>query len=280
MVWLRELFAKVGHVPSLAAGERIYAVGDLHGRLDLLRDLLGHVNHDIEMRAPCRTRLVLLGDMIDRGPFSREVLLAVRRLQERTGRVIALCGNHEEMLLQSAAGNGTLQQVWFDNGGDATLSSYGLEPVDFMRLVAVVRGRVLTRWLGSETLGWLASLPTSYRSGDYFFCHAGVRPGIPLSEQRREDLLWIRNEFLVSRRRHGAVVVHGHSEAYEVEVKRNRINVDTAAYLFDELTAVGLEGQERWFLSTLRGGGAERGQGLLKHRATMAAAGRNSGTGD
>ena len=102
----------------------------------------------------------------------------------------------------------------------------------------------------SDTLAWLKALPLVYELGSYFFCHAGVRPGVPLKKQRREDLLWIRREFLDSSRSHGAVIVHGHSEMDEIQVARNRISVDTAAYRSGELTAVGLQGPFRWFIST------------------------------
>jgi serine/threonine protein phosphatase 1 len=248
---VQNLFSRLRQLPSTAPGERIFAVGDLHGRLDLLRDLLERLKQDVAHRVPSPTRLILLGDMVDRGPSSRQLIECVQRLQKNTSGVIALCGNHEDMLLQSAAGNGTVQQVWIDNGGDETLRSYSIEPSVFLNLTPAVRGRVLTRTLGEETIRWLNSLPLSYRSGDYFFCHAGVRPGVALEDQRREDLLWIRKEFLVSRRYHGAVIVHGHSETNRVEMRRNRINIDTAAYVSDELTALGLQGSSRWLVSTL-----------------------------
>jgi serine/threonine protein phosphatase 1 len=219
--------------------------------------MLKRLSEDVALRGRYPTRVVLLGDMIDRGPSSRQLIDFVRGLQSRTATVVALCGNHEEMLLKSAEGNGTVQQVWVDNGGDATLRSYCLDPTEFMQLEPEVRGHVLSRTLGPATLRWLSALPMTFRSGDYYFCHAGVRPGVPLDLQRREDLLWIRREFLASRRRHGAVIVHGHSEAYEVEVRKNRINVDTAAYLTDQLTAIGLQGTSRWFLSTMDKGSSE-----------------------
>jgi serine/threonine protein phosphatase 1 len=248
---VRNLFKGVLQAPSTTPSERIYAIGDVHGRLDLLKEMLKRVREDIALRGRYPTRVVFLGDLIDRGPSSRQLVEFVRALQSRNPPIIAMSGTHEEMLLKSAECQGMEQEVWVGNGGDATLQSYFLDPTEFMQLEPGVRGHVLTRTVGAATLEWLSSLPLNYRSGDYFFCLAGVRPCVPLDLQRREDLLWIRKEFLASRRYHGAVIVHGHSEAYEVDVRKNRINVDTAAYLTDQLTAVGLQGTARWFLSTM-----------------------------
>jgi serine/threonine protein phosphatase 1 len=165
-------------------------------------------------------------------------------------RVVVLCGNHEEMLLASADGNASAQRLWLETGGDATLRSFGLDPTEFMRRAPLNRGDALRQAVGRDMLAWLEALPLVYRSGGYFFCHAGVRPRVPLDEQRREDLLWIRREFLEDEGFHGAVIVHGHSETDEVEVRLNRINVDTAAHRSGKLTAVGLQGSLRWFIST------------------------------
>ena len=142
------------------------------------------------------------------------------------------------------------QNVWLANGGDATLLSFGIAPELFTASSPQERGIMIRQHIGDEVLDWLRSLPLCYRSGDYYFCHAGVRPGIPLEAQERADLLWIRDEFLVSKSWHGAVVVHGHSEADAVEEIHNRINIDTGAYRTDILTAMGLEGTSRWFIST------------------------------
>jgi serine/threonine protein phosphatase 1 len=241
-------------LPEPAPGERIYAVGDVHGRLDLLRRLLRTLGTDAAGRTQSVARLVFLGDLIDRGPHSRQVLELVRRLQRRNPeRILALAGNHEDLLLASARGVAGAQAAWLRNGGEATLRSYRLDPSEFISLAPTERGRRLQQALGTEMLAWLATLPVCWRSGDYFFCHAGVRPGVALKHQRREDLLWIRRAFLDSERAHGAVIVHGHSETDEVEIASNRINVDTAAHRSGELTAVGLQGPCRWLLSTARG---------------------------
>lgn len=239
--------------PTTLEGTRVYAVGDIHGRLDLLQQLLRQLEADVGSRGSRSTRIVLLGDLIDRGPHSRQVL-ELTRLMERNnrGRVVVLCGNHEELLLASADGHADAQRLWMECGGDATLRSYGLDPVKFGKLSPEKRAFTLQRHIGLDMLRWLAGLPLYWRNGDYFFCHAGVRPGVPLENQRREDLLWIRREFLQSQNHHGAVIVHGHCEVGDVEVRNNRIGVDTSAYRSGELTAVGLQGSFRWFISTTR----------------------------
>lgn len=238
---------------STVACDRVYAVGDVHGRFDLFRHLLNQLEADAFSQATRPSRIILLGDLIDRGPQSSQMLEFARAMQRQNrGRVVVLCGNHEDMLLASADGNADAQRLWLANGGDATLQSYGLDLSAFVRLSPEERGWALRDAVGLETLRWLRALPSAYRLGDYFFCHAGVRPGIALDEQRRQDLLWIRQEFLHSPDFHGAIIVHGHSERHEVEVRPNRINVDTSAYRSGELTAVGLQGPYRWFISTSR----------------------------
>jgi serine/threonine protein phosphatase 1 len=154
------------------------------------------------------------------------------------------------MILASASGHPSAQKLWIGNGGDATLRSYGLDPSAFLGLAPLERAEAIRSVVGAEMLEWLHALPLTYQSGDYFFCHAGVRPSLPLDRQRRWDLLWIRDEFTTSEAQHGAVIVHGHSETDQVEVRPNRINVDTGAYRSGNLTAVGLQGPLRWFVST------------------------------
>ena len=199
--------------PSTAPRERVYAVGDLHGRLDLLHCLLQQLERDAQNREPAPTTLLFLGDVIDRGDQSRQLIELIRQSQASGEGVVLLCGNHEELLLASADGNAMAQGVWLGNGGDATLRSFGIAPELFAASAPDERAIMIHQLIGEEVLEWLRSLPLFYRSGDYYFCHAGVRPGVSLEAQEREDLLWIREEFLASRAWHGAVVVHGHSEA-------------------------------------------------------------------
>lgn len=237
--------------PEAAPGERVYAIGDVHGRLDLLRSLLRTLDADAAGLAREATRIVFLGDLIDRGPHSRQVLELVRFLQRRDPeRVVVLLGNHEAMLLAAVEGDPSAQRMWLKTGGDDTLRSYRIDPAEFVRLTAAKRAGLLRRTIGPKMIAWLEARPLAWRSGGYFFCHAGVRPGVSLDKQRREDLLWIRREFLDSTSAHGAVVVHGHSETEAAQAAPNRINVDTGAWRSGELTAVGLQGPFRWFVST------------------------------
>ncbi|MCS0504488.1 metallophosphoesterase family protein [Ancylobacter mangrovi] len=226
-------------------GQRVYAIGDVHGRFDLLRLLLERIEQHRSATDPQRTqsRLVFLGDYIDRGTESREVIEAVRAGQEEQGWT-CLTGNHEAMLL--AALDGQLDwEVWLANGGVETLFSYGLSARDFTasgRLDEL--GPAITEAMPASHLAFLRGLPTHVEVGDYFFCHAGVRPGVALEQQSPEDLMWIRDVFLDSRSDHGKRIVHGHTPQMEPEILPNRINVDTGAYLTNRLSCVILEADQ------------------------------------
>ena len=238
-----------GGKATIHGHDRIYAIGDLHGRADLFARMLREIRNDGHLRGPSRTtRIVLLGDLIDRGPGSRELLAMVGRFVANDTGVIALRGNHEDMLLRATKGSAAAQRAWLRNGGAQTLTSFGFEPAQLRELDTAERARAISDSIGSKTIEWLAGLPTQFRSGGYFFCHAGVRPGIPLDQQRTSDLLWIGEEFARSTHDHGAVIVHGHTEADQVEIRPNRINVDTGAYRTGRLSAIGLEGARRWTL--------------------------------
>ena len=237
-------------LPATAPDERIYAIGDVHGRLDLLNQLMVLLERDARSRGERATRLVFLGDLIDRGPSSRQVLEVARRAQQESDQVVVLLGNHEDLLLESAYGNGAAQQAWLQNGGDFTLRSFGIDPRGLANASAEEIAGTLFEIIGEPIITWLDSLPVSFQSGDYFFCHAGVRPKVPLDKQQRKDLLWIRKKFLQSKAYHGAVIVHGHSEVGHVAFHDNHINVDTAAYRTGVLTAVGFEGADQWYVGT------------------------------
>jgi serine/threonine protein phosphatase 1 len=243
---------------SVPPGMRIYAVGDIHGRLDLLDELLELIERDSEERPPAETSLVFLGDYIDRGPNSKGV---VSRLLSGVGpgfTPVFLKGNHEDLLVkfldhpQTGAG-------WLHNGGDSTLISYGLDATAIasafsLDLAALVDANASFKTLlPAGHLQFYRNLRLSHRAGSYFFVHAGVRPGIALDAQAGTDLIWIRNEFLLHPGSHGAVVVHGHTPARTPDDLPNRIGLDTLAYVTGNLTAVALEGSRRWFLSTKDG---------------------------
>ncbi len=236
--------------PSVKEGDRIYAIGDIHGRYDLLRDLLGQIEaHSAALAKPERTFLVILGDMIDRGMHSAEVLNYLFNVRRHSAGLIVLMGNHEELMLRSLQKEPGVMRAWLRIGGDATLRSFGIDPKEAEKDPYEV-ARKLERKIPEEDLEWLRSLPVMARSGDYLFCHAGIRPGVSLSKQSRTDLLWIRDEFLDDPTPSGAIVVHGHSISADVQIKSNRIGIDTGAYRTGVLTALYLEGTRRGILST------------------------------
>ena len=236
--------------PSGARGHRVYAVGDVHGRLDLLDDLLGKIHADIEQRGPCETLLVFVGDLIDRGPNSAEVVERLRTYEKRGVRPVFLLGNHEEILLRILAGEASLIPSWLKFGGAECLRSYGGDPKLLAGLPDAEAVRQVRNAIPATHAEFVNQFVDTFRFGDYLFVHAGVRPGVPLDEQRQSDLRWIREPFLLDDSDHGFVVVHGHTIASEVEEKANRIGIDTGAYATGVLTALGVEGTARWFLST------------------------------
>lgn len=235
---------------QLPEGLRVYAIGDIHGCAHLLDDLHGQIERDLRARPPADVRIVYLGDYIDRGPDSAGVL---ERLAQPPpagiGRVL-LKGNHEDMLGNFLA-DPKLGSAWRQLGGLETLLSYQVD-------VNEILGRIgfgglaaeLERRMPPSHLQVLSNLQTSVTFGDYFFCHAGVRPGVLLDRQNPHDLMWIRHEFLHSSHDFGKTVVHGHSPVERPEVRPNRIDIDTGAYATGHLTALVLEGADRRFLST------------------------------
>lgn len=237
--------------PSTKPGERIYAIGDIHGRYDLLRDLLVKIEeHNKSLPPAVATHLIVLGDMIDRGPQSAEVLKYLHGVQSRTEGLVVLMGNHEEMMLRAMQKEPGMLRTWMRFGGSSTLRSLGLSlPTDETDPIRF--GRELADAVPTQWVEWLKNLPLMARSGDYLFCHAGIRPGVNLRKQSRQDLLWIRNEFLDDEdSSEGVVVVHGHSISAEVEMRSHRIGIDTGAYKTGVLTALYLENRERAILST------------------------------
>ena len=225
--------------------ERIYAIGDIHGRLDLLRALLIAIEVDASGRAPMSTRVVILGDFIDRGPDSMKLMSIFAGM--KSSRVVVLKGNHEAALVDALRGDHDAMDLWMAYGGDATLRSFGvteteIDPDDSRALIELAR-KIIPRNL----IEWLEKLPVFYRRGPYYFVHAGVRPGVPLERQSVDDQLWIRDEFTQSTDDYGAVVVHGHSVNEDgVIFCANRIGVDTGAYRTEVLSAVGLEADNQW----------------------------------
>jgi serine/threonine protein phosphatase 1 len=237
-------------------GWTVYAVGDIHGRIDLFETLLDAIDDDLESLPPGRqAALVLLGDYIDRGPDSRAVIeLAASIAPEAGFEVTALRGNHEQTLLDflDDAKEGP---VWGEFGGLATLASYGVAPPRSRADPAEWEAarEALQAALPLEHRRFLADLPLMQTYGDYVFVHAGLRPGVPLAAQDPHDLMWIRDAFTAGGWRGPPAVVHGHSPVAEPVLDPWRINVDTGAYATGRLTAVRLEGTERRLLAALPG---------------------------
>jgi serine/threonine protein phosphatase 1 len=227
---------------------RLYVIGDVHGRFDLLERMIELINLDIKERGH-QCLIVTLGDYIDRGPNSREV---VDRLLTNpfSGKFIPLKGNHE-VLLENFLMNPAGGADWWRLGGWETLKSYGIKakprmtPRGFTSVATQLREA-----LSPQQREFFRSLKTFLTVGDYFLCHAGVRPGTPLELQDEEDLLWIRDEFLSSQIDFGKIVVHGHTPVREPHILANRINIDTGAFLTGRLTCVVLEEGEPRFIST------------------------------
>jgi serine/threonine protein phosphatase 1 len=226
-----------GRRPSLPPGVRIYAVGDIHGRLDLLDELLARIGDDRSSRPAIRSVSVFLGDYIDRGPSSRET---IDRLIEYAGanESIFLKGNHEQIAISCLRDRGLFER-WMRLGGLETLASYGITPGASSDARQIVRLQAAFHdALPPSHFRFLRDLQNSFACGDYFFAHAGVKPHIPLSRQKESDLLWIRQEFLSSRDDFGKIVIHGHTPARDIEVGPNRINIDTGAFATGRLTCL------------------------------------------
>ncbi len=238
---------------SLPEGLRVYAIGDIHGRLDLLEALSRRIEADIE-NSPALAVTIFLGDYVDRGPDSAGVLDRLARRDFPT-EFLALRGNHEEVMLQFLEEPDVLAN-WRNYGGLETLHSYGIDVLPALRGMGYQQMRdSLAERLPQSHLNFLRETAHSTTFGDYFFCHAGARPGTPLDQQTPRDLLWIRDEFLDYRGGWDRVVVHGHTPVDEPELLATRINVDTGAFASSILTAVALEGSDRRIISTARSAG-------------------------
>ena len=244
------LKAKQDQAPRAPDGWRGYAVGDIHGRVDLLDRLLADIERDNEARGPRRTLLVFLGDLIDRGPNSNEVVERLRTYRRPGIETAFIAGNHEEVLLRLLAGERGLMRHWLKFGGGECLHSYGLDPVALDLLGETKALAQLREAFPSHHENFLAGFADTVRFGDYLFVHAGIRPMVDLSLQRQSDLRWIRDPFLSDQGDHGVMVVHGHTISDRIVERPNRIGIDTGAYRTGVLSAIGLEGASRWHLDT------------------------------
>ena len=232
---------------------RVYAVGDIHGRVDLLERMHELIETDALKSAARRMVVVYLGDYVDRGPDSYAVveLLIKEPLRARLANLetVHLLGNHEAFLLRFLE-DPDITGLWFMNGGDVTLRSYGVDPwkcAHSDEFAQSLRKAFLAK-LPPSHQSFLRDLRLSHEEGDYLFVHAGVRPGVALDAQEAEDLIWIREEFINSNTDFGRVIVHGHTPMRSPQSRANRIGIDTGAVYGGKLTTVVLEGTERRFI--------------------------------
>jgi serine/threonine protein phosphatase 1 len=251
---LRRLFglAPATRPGSVPAGQAVYAIGDVHGRLDLLEDLLARIREDAGKHPDSARSLIFLGDYVDRGPESRGVVEAVMSDPLPGFTTIRLMGNHEEAMLSFLDGESDGLD-WLSFGGLETLLSYGVPLRSLPNSGEAVKALqvALIEAVPERHVTFFRECLLHYTVGDYVFVHAGVRPGITLEKQTQTDLLWIRDDFLrVRAPLPGRVVVHGHTICDLPQNRGNRINIDTGAFVSGRLTGLVLRGNERRFLST------------------------------
>ena len=243
---LRKLFgssATKAPRPAVPDGERYYVIGDIHGRLDLLEALADAIERHNAQAAPADSTVVLLGDLVDRGPDSAGVIQFARDWQSRR-KVRLLAGNHEEMFLESFEDKEVLRH-FLKHGGRETILSYGISRKEFNDLSVKQLFKRLPEIVPQEDRDFLASFEEMIIAGDYVFVHAGIDPATPLAEQRRRDMLWIRDRFLRDAGPFEKVVVHGHTIFEEVSDTGHRIGIDTGAFRTGVLTALMLDGTRR-----------------------------------
>ena len=255
----RQFFARTNeHPPPAAAvpqGRRVYAVGDVHGRRDLFDALLDAIEADDAQSAPAETTIVLLGDLVDRGADSAGVIAQARALKQRRDTRI-LGGNHEEMFLRSLS-ELEIFRHFIRHGGRETVLSYGVDLRAFNEATLEEAQQLMRDAVPQEDVDFLEAFEEMLTIGDYLFVHAGIDPRVPLAEQKRRDLRWIREPFLSHSAPHELVVVHGHTITDEPEDCGNRIGIDTGAFMSGRLTALRLEGTSRQYIAAVeRAGGS------------------------
>ncbi|WP_187334366.1 metallophosphoesterase family protein [Novosphingopyxis iocasae] len=240
-----------GRKASIPEGERVYAIGDIHGRADLFDALLAKIEADDTARGNAETTLILLGDLVDRGPDSRGVVERAMKLGATRGNVRFLAGNHEEVFLEAVRSpSKEVARFFYRIGGRETVMSYGLSEEEMNALDHAELAQRIPQVVPEEHAAFIEAFEDSIAIGDYLFVHAGVKPDVPLDSQKARHLRWIREEFLDHKGRLDKLVVHGHTISEEVEERGHRIGIDTGAWESGKLTAIGLEGTERWFIDT------------------------------
>lgn len=253
---LRKLFvrgARKGAASSaVPPGQRVYAIGDIHGCLIQLKQLLDLIAADEAERGPADTVLIFVGDLVDRGPDSAGVIDRLMRLVTERPTTRFLYGNHEEIFLKTLDGEDKSLRMFCRVGGRETAISYGIDDETYNGLGFAELQELLVRTVPAEHRAFLEGFEDLISIGDYTFVHAGVRPDLPLAEQSRSDLRWMREPFISSRKPLEQMIVHGHTITNDVEQTPARIGIDTGAYITGVLSAIGLEGTDRWVLQTPR----------------------------
>ncbi len=231
--------------------ERVYAIGDVHGRLDLFTKLIGRIGRDHEVRSSGAAKIILLGDIIDRGADGAAMVHGCMKLTAASDRFVVLKGNHEEMMVQALDGDLKTYRAWLEFGGRETLISWGVDLAAVTADATKSDLRRAARRVGPTVLTWLDQLPLYSQHDSFVFVHAGIRPAIPLGQQDPGDILWITDDFLESELDHGVTVVHGHSITDDgPDVRANRIGIDTGAFRTDRLTAIRIERGDVCFADT------------------------------
>ncbi len=231
-------------------GIRLYAIGDVHGRRDLLAEMHARIRAEIIREHPPDWRIIHLGDYVDRGPDAKGVLDLLITARQADRRVLMLAGNHDVGFVDFLA-RPNPEGLFAQFGGVQTARSYGVDvdPYDTERFHD--GAAKLVRQVPPEHAALLRELAFSCTFGDFFFCHAGIRPGIPLDQQDEMDLIWIRDTFLLWPHLHPKVIVHGHTPTAEPEIRANRVNIDTGAYSTGQLTALVIEGARKRLISVV-----------------------------
>jgi serine/threonine protein phosphatase 1 len=252
---LRQIFARAEPAPAavIPPGQRVYAVGDVHGRLDLFAALADAIDADDAAAPLADTTVILLGDLVDRGADSAGVIALARSWQQRR-RVRILAGNHEEMFLRSFASLEMFRH-FLRHGGRETVLSYGVDRAAFVQAELEEAQAMMRAAVPREDIAFLEGFEDIIAIGDYLFVHAGIDPGVPIEDQQVHSLRWIREPFLSNAEPYGQVVVHGHTISEAPEDCGNRIGIDTGAFMTGRLTALVLEGTQRRYIEAVESEG-------------------------
>ena len=250
----KKLFGKKSSSPldnaRIPDGRRVYAIGDIHGRNDLLNQLIEQIIADDNERGDAESEIIFLGDLVDRGPDSSGVIETAMTLKQELGDVRFLMGNHEEVYLKAAEGDEKAVKFFNRIGGKETILSYEISIKEYMDMDHSELASRIPSLFPESHVNFVKGFEDQIVVGDYVFVHAGVRPGVPLADQAPKDLRWIREEFLSFKEPHEKVVIYGHTINTDVVEKSNRIGIDTGAYYSEKLSAIGLQEADHWYIDT------------------------------